>query len=122
MTPPESPKPSPPISATRRPRRVEVGQAVCAGVLGTDVVHDPHPLDDVAGGAADVDRLAAGARRGSALDDVQVDSVSAQPVRQCEAGDAGAGDEYVHAYNVQPLAYDVQRTSAARGRRAACRR
>jgi hypothetical protein len=92
---------------------VDVDQPVRAGVVGADVVDDAHPLDDVAGGAADVDRLSAGTGRGSALDDRAGDSVSAQPVRQGEAGDAGAGDEYVHAYNVQRLAYAVQRTSAA---------
>jgi hypothetical protein len=54
---------------------------------------EPHALDDLAGGAADVDGVAAAADRGGLLDDGDLEAVAVEPVGQGRAGDARAGDE-----------------------------
>ena len=46
---------------------VDVGQAAGAGVGPADVVEDAQTVGDLAGGAAQVDRLAAGPQRGCLL-------------------------------------------------------
>jgi hypothetical protein len=58
-----------------------------------DVLQDAHAVGHLPGGAAKVDRLAAGPQRGCLLDHGRLEAVAVQPVRQRGPGDAGAGDE-----------------------------
>jgi hypothetical protein len=66
-----------------------------------DVVEDAHPVEDRAVGLAlEVDGLAAGAQRGSLLDDRDVEAVPGEPVGEGGAGDARAGDQDARALHV----------------------
>src|SRR4029453_12855578 len=74
---------------------VDVGHAAGPGVGLADLVEDAHAVDDLAGRAPQVDRLAAGGRGGGHLAHGGVKAISAQPVGQRRPGDARAGDDDV---------------------------
>src|SRR5262249_2928639 len=68
----------------------------------------PHPLDHLAPGAAQVHGVAAGSWRGRDLHDRRCEAVPPQPERERRPADTGARNQYRPVEHLSPLvAYDV---------------
>ena len=72
---------------------VDEGEPVLVDPSGFDVLQESHAPDHVASGTANIDRLAAGARRGGTFDDRYFEASPSKPVGERRARDPGAADQ-----------------------------
>jgi hypothetical protein len=73
---------------------VDEGEPVLVEPSGFDVSQDFHALDYPARGTANIDGLAARARRRRTFDDRYLEASPRQPVGERRARDPGAADQY----------------------------
>lgn len=77
------------------PDGVDEGDAPAVDVGGAQARQQTHAFHDLAGGAADIDGVAAPAHSGGLLDDGHLEAVRVEPVCERGARDARSGDQYV---------------------------
>lgn len=78
---------------------VDIGHAALVELVFADTGHEPHPLGHLVTGPAQVDRLAAGARLGGALDNSGSDARAQQLQREGVTRDAAAAHQDVAGVN-----------------------